>query len=345
MDLFKPIFPDNKLHPNYKNILKQKDVWKMDVLQSWANGFLDRDGKFLQEFQLSFNSSFWELYLYATLKEYQNLKGEKFEVSFDYYAPDFYLPNLNIGIEATIALEEINGIPEYILPDINAMGNINEFNRKTIVRLLNSIISKYNKYIGSYSKLEHMKNSSFIIALQNFSSPFSYCAINRPVEAVLYNYYVDEEEFIRGDTYNLNGKFIHSVKKNDNVDLELGLFNSEKYSDISAIIYNPCATIGKVTALSKNPYNNSLFTALKYNPNSNTPHFIRKDKNNYSEHLLDGLIIYHNPFAKRKIDFELFRHPKVTQVFGCNNGILSREKRENFLEHRCVFTLDVASKY
>ena len=38
------------------------------VLENWAQGFEDRDGKFVQEFQLTYESSFWELYLYAALR-------------------------------------------------------------------------------------------------------------------------------------------------------------------------------------------------------------------------------------------------------------------------------------
>lgn len=32
-------------------------------------GFEDRDGKFVKEFQTTFNSSFWELYLFACLRD------------------------------------------------------------------------------------------------------------------------------------------------------------------------------------------------------------------------------------------------------------------------------------
>jgi hypothetical protein len=45
----------------------------MDVLTDWARGFIDRDGKFVKEFQTTFNSCFWELYVYAVLKRYRLL--------------------------------------------------------------------------------------------------------------------------------------------------------------------------------------------------------------------------------------------------------------------------------
>lgn len=40
-----------------------------EVLSGWASGFRDRDGKFVKEFQTTYNSSFWELYLFAAFKD------------------------------------------------------------------------------------------------------------------------------------------------------------------------------------------------------------------------------------------------------------------------------------
>ena len=41
------------------------------MLNDWARGFRDRDGKFVQEFQRTFDSCFWELYVFAVLKQYR----------------------------------------------------------------------------------------------------------------------------------------------------------------------------------------------------------------------------------------------------------------------------------
>src|SRR3546814_7253500 len=55
--------------------------WSSDVCSS--DLFIDRDGKFVKEFQSSFESSFWELYLHAVLKD----MGMSLDYSF--HAPDF----------------------------------------------------------------------------------------------------------------------------------------------------------------------------------------------------------------------------------------------------------------
>jgi hypothetical protein len=68
-----------------------------EVVSGWADGFADRDGKFVEEFQMTYNSSFWELYLFAVLKHL----GIK--VDFSYEAPDFVAAAHPFAIEAAIA--------------------------------------------------------------------------------------------------------------------------------------------------------------------------------------------------------------------------------------------------
>ena len=97
MQLFEPIVPESQQHANFRSLLRQQNPHTFDVLQDWARGFVDRDGKFVHEFQTTFNSSFWELYVYAVLKKYG------LPVDFTKTRPDFFIPSQNFNIEATIA--------------------------------------------------------------------------------------------------------------------------------------------------------------------------------------------------------------------------------------------------
>lgn len=90
MDIFTPIVEENKLHPHFLKIIQEPDIFAKKVLLEWADGFVDRDNKFVLEFQTTFNSSFWELYLFACLKEL-NL-----QVDFSYYSPDFVVKKKTI---------------------------------------------------------------------------------------------------------------------------------------------------------------------------------------------------------------------------------------------------------
>src|SRR5215471_13863797 len=98
MDLFTPIVPAEKLHPNFANVISMQNQHNLAVLQRWADDFVDRDAKFVHEFQTTFNSSFWELYLFALLKEIGC------SVDFTFSAPDFVATSPTpFIVEATIA--------------------------------------------------------------------------------------------------------------------------------------------------------------------------------------------------------------------------------------------------
>lgn len=70
-------------HPNFRAICAQQNGYNGDVLNEWARGFKDRDGKFVYEFQRTFDTCFWELYVFAVLKQY------RLTVDFSRPAPDF----------------------------------------------------------------------------------------------------------------------------------------------------------------------------------------------------------------------------------------------------------------
>ncbi|ANB96729.1 hypothetical protein [Vibrio parahaemolyticus] len=61
MNLFEFQVPEDKLHPNFKNILIPQRENERRLLSQWANGFVDRDKKLVKEFQTTFNSTFWEI--------------------------------------------------------------------------------------------------------------------------------------------------------------------------------------------------------------------------------------------------------------------------------------------
>jgi hypothetical protein len=69
IDLFTPVVSESAQHPNFRNIHKQPNGFNCDLLNDWARGFQHRDGKFVKEFQTTFDSSFWELYLFAVMKQ------------------------------------------------------------------------------------------------------------------------------------------------------------------------------------------------------------------------------------------------------------------------------------
>lgn len=138
MDLFAPVVDPSRRHHNFKNLLRIRNGFVFDVLQDWAEGFVDRDGKFVEEFQTTFNSSFWELYVFAVLKRYGMI------VDFSHARPDFCIPALNFNIEAAIASNADGADPEHARLGKQPPTDLNVFNRSTIIRVSGALREKHN---------------------------------------------------------------------------------------------------------------------------------------------------------------------------------------------------------
>jgi hypothetical protein len=309
MDLFTPIVSEELQHPNFRSICAQENGYNWDVLKDWGRGFKDRDGKFVDEFQRTFDTCFWELYVFAVLKQYG------LTVDFGHPAPDFLVTdNAGFNVEATVALHAKDATPEYMKSSEPIPRSLNEFNRRAILRIRNSIDSKSKKFAASYRNLTHVKDRPFVLAITAFDSPHAILASQRAIEAVLFGHYVDEEKYLReGDE--LKGYEIDSVAKDNGSSVNVGVFKDEDFKYLSAVVFSSCATWGKVRALSADPNPDVMFEAVKYNPNGTKPHFVKAKKANYTERLLDGLRVYHNPLATHPLDPRVFRHSDVFQSY------------------------------
>jgi hypothetical protein len=309
MDLFTPIIGETLQHPNFRSICAQQNGYNWDVLNEWARGFKDRDGKFVLEFQSTFDPCFWELYIFAVLKQF------RLTVDFSHTAPVFLvIDNGGFNIEATVALHAKDATPEYVKGKQPIPHDLNEFNRRAILRIRNSIDSKAKKFRASYQVLDHVRNRPFVLAITAFDSPHAILASQRAIEAVLFGYYVDEEKYLR-EGGELKGYEVESVAKDNGSSVDLGVFKNDKFKWLSAVMFSSCATWGKVRALSADPNPNIIFEAVKYNPNGTQPHIVKAKKANYTERLLDGLRVYHNPLAAHPLDRAVFRHRDVFQSY------------------------------
>lgn len=104
MDLFDSRFPDPKLHDHFRLIRSDPNYADvLPVIQNWASGLLDRTGecqKFIKEFQSTFNSSMWELYLNRALVDLGC------SVDYSKSAPDFFVKGpgeYEFNIEAVVS--------------------------------------------------------------------------------------------------------------------------------------------------------------------------------------------------------------------------------------------------
>lgn len=350
MDLLTPLVDEKYFHPNFKNILTDSEGRNLhrDVLLAWARDMPYRDGreKFIKEFQTTFNSSFWEMYIHQVFLAY----GARGVGDCSY--PDFVLDvsGVKFSVEAVTANAGVNEEKEWNAPNMSldnpfTSPDLNAFNKRAIIRYFTALESKSRKY-GDYLKNPHVDKNPFVIAVGSYSSPEFTAQFDRPMMALLYDYYVDEEAFIRNPKNFPEGPpaiQLRGVEKENGTLLELGVFNSEKYSHISAIIFSCTASWGKLAALSGDP-KTVCITTWSDHSGAPKPRVYTADKS--PETITDGLQIFHNPYAKYPLNKDILTRGGVTQTWAnLDSGSLVTEGYANALQFRKTLTLNGGGKF
>ena len=314
LDIWTPVVSAERQHQNFKTLRAQSHHTEtLSVIQSWTEGFIDRDGKIVKEFQTTFNSSFWEIYLNAAFKDLG------FEIDFSHSRPDFSLKKAGIYLtaEATIASHPEGAQPEWIreYPAQLTPQALNEIVQLATIRIANAIQSKHQKFCAEYSRLEHVKGKPFILCLAPFEQPFFFAQSDSAIRRVLYKFnaplYIKDEK--TNDIRIVGEEYIDNVVKDNNSEVELGFFTDDRMKEISAIIFSSTATVTKVQALRGDKYPNTIFFATRYNIEGwDNPHRVTGRGGEFKETLLDGLHIFLNPHASIKFNPSLLYHDDIT---------------------------------
>lgn len=324
MDLFKPIVDEAKQHPHFKTVMMPEHRASRDVATGWAEGFPNRDGKFVQEFQISFNSPFWEIYLHAVFREYG------FGFDWCHASPDFLLthngrPFCVEAVTANAADGKPNEWDRKLKPDEPVSIDLEALNHEAMVRLANSIHGKHRKYISSYSKLDHVIGKPFLLAVAPFEQPNFNHQYNRPIKSVLYDHYVDEPAFQKDPQAFPNGppsRQLGFVTKDNGADIQLGFFNDDRMRHISAVLFSCTATWGKVDALSQQSEDRRTIVQTLWGSEPDGKPVMRAGyAEETGETISDGLQVYHNPYALHPLDPAVFRRKGVVQNYlDADNG-------------------------
>lgn len=344
MNIFEVIVPEERQHPHFKSVLSAEYAACRNVVEAWAEGFPDRDGKFVQEFQISFNSQFWELYLHAVFRDYG------FTFNWQHASPDFSLMR-NGGpafcVEAVTA-NAADGKPnewdfKFKRGDMPTI-DLQQLNREAMIRLANAIYAKHRKYNASYSKLAHVIEKPFVLAVAPFEQPHFNHQYNRPIKAVLYDHYVDEAEYLANRAAFPNGppsKRLGFVTKDNGADIELGVFNDDRMRHISAVLFSCTATWGKVDALAAPAQGRQTVLSTMWGSTPDgRPTMRNGSPAEVGETLTDGLQVYHNPYALHPLAPSVFRRQGVVQCFFNEaTGSWVEEELGRSLFFRMAFTL------
>lgn len=320
---FQKVMEDEEFHDKYK-LLNNNTMLngEREVLESWAHGFIDRDGKLLNEFQTSFHSTLWEFYIHQLLKD----MGEN--IDFTKHRPDFIVKNEDgsdkFYIEAVVSeikktgrLEsdrnysdmEMTETPVWKLPDFENI--INE----GVIRSSNAFSGKLKKYT-SYIKEPWVKtNVPYIIGMSSFSQVNYGLECHYSIVALLYGFYINEG----GLGYK---KRLSVLKEETGVELPLNIFDNEDNSNVSAVLFSSKVTLGKLTALAVSQGHPTFNAVVSVYEDNEPPYFKIKPVSPENPELFsDGLFLFHNPKAKNPLDRDVFKGQGIIQVFK-EDGVL-----------------------
>lgn len=325
MNLFDSIknVREEQWHTKFK-ILKDNPFGEgeRNILQQWVDGLVDRDHKMVQEFQKTFHASFWEFYLYACFKE------AGFTLNQSHNRPDFMIKApYELNVEAVVANIKNQGRPESDrrLEDLMDMfvppknqSDYFQLQSEAIVRQSNALTSKIKKYNNEYSKCKWIKKDvPFIIAVSSYSQINYGREYIYPMMALLYGmlYIPKEDRYV---------PVSEIPKPGTDSTVSVGLFNSDKYRDISAVLYSCTTTLGKLTSLAKSEgyfSMNEVYNLRRDYEDTEIPYKLQLVGVDSPELLTDGLFLFHNPLAKNKLDIRCFENTSVTQFYWKDNKL------------------------
>lgn len=302
------------LHPKFNDLRNQFGyMGAKEIISGWGRDFHDKDKKAKIEFQTTFHSTFWELYLHAALKELG------FATCTLHNRPDFIIKQPSeLYIEAVVSEVRKDGKPEALrtiediernLYPIATREEFAELIDEAIVRHSSAFFSKVKKYRGFEHKGKTIKgyvecdwvapDTPYIVAISSYDQISYGREFTYSMNALLYGQYFDPL------TRQYTSK--SSVKKpGTDADIKLGLFTDSSYHEVSAVVFSSTLTLGKLASLYKSN-NTSFDSILNVRHVPDEPRFrLHEVTSDNPETLLDGLYVFHNPYASNPLDMELF---------------------------------------
>ncbi len=302
------------LHPKFNDLNNQFGYrGAKEIISGWGQDFHDKDNKAKTEFQTTFHSTFWELYLHAVFKELG------FVTSALHNRPDFIIKQPSeLYVEAVVSEISKDGIPETSRTVADVERNLypiatrEEFSAlidEAIVRHSNSFFSKLKKYRGFEKNGKSTKgyidcdwvapDKPYIVAICSYDQISYGREFIYSMSALLYGQYFDP--------LTKNYVIKSSIKKpGTDADIKLGLFNDASFHEVSAVIFSSTLTLGKLASLYKSA-NPSLDTILNIRHVPEEPKFRLHDVTSDNPEILsDGLYVFHNPYASNSLDIKLF---------------------------------------
>ena len=275
------------------------------------------DQNFVSDFQTSnFNSRLWELYLFACFRE------QGIQVSQDYISPDFFIEKS--GKSAFVEAVTANS-HEPILESQRPTGPPKDKDD----RLLGSSAERFAKSLRSklqrhYETLPHVEGKPFALAIADFHAPGSMVWSRESLISYLYG--IVPETIADKNGQSVIAREINSLKGKDSIPA--GLFGNSDFELLSGVVFSNAATIAKFNRMGflagwRPPKLKMTRMGILYDrtPGALQPITFELDVLSeeyeqlwpFGEEWSIELEVFHNPFARYPISFELI--PGATHWF------------------------------
>ncbi len=306
LDLWTPQVPTVDQHPHFRGL--RNETATRGCLDRWTDGFVDIDNDFVPKFQRSFSPQFWELYLHAMFKSLG------FKPTRPKAHPDFLLnaPQGVIVAEAKVTEAGPGQTPEWTNKS-QVPFDADQYREMATSKLSGAVKGKINSY-RKYSAEPHVKDRPFLLCLAPFDHPWFIVQHARSMWRVLYQY--DQPMFHVSDSGNMietGHKRVESFTTHSGSQVPLGYFLDPANADVSAVFFNPRATLSKIFSdpLREHHKEERVFASWYM---VSTGMFARQDvhPSNYRETLADGGYLLQNPYATKPIEPEPFFNQGVT---------------------------------
>lgn len=373
MNLFSDQFPQERLHASYIKI-KNDPYYApvLPILSDWAAGLMDRRGegnKFRKEFQTTFNSSFWELYLNKLFREM------KYSIDYTKSSPDFYVQDSqgrSFNVEAVITDNPSN--------HAHIFTSDKDYKRYSAIRLAGKIRDKVALFRGDggkkvpYKNLDHVADRPFIIAISPFDSSISLFQNNELINLVLFGLGAPSLK----DASLGHQETVDKIYKASGAEIDVGIFTNDSCKEVSAVIFSTTGSLGKAIIESRAP---RLIRSTRYREvlkacrrsrdkewqtskswcaskfSLDFYYKYRMDFNEvisggdvrichsdlYNETHFDGIHVYYNPYANNPLDRDLMWPDEFTHNFyDPINKVSRHEHPDGALVSRQVYEVDVS---
>lgn len=329
LDLFTPQVPRDRWHPNFVRVHDHASSAEREVLLKWSEGFRDRDGKFVKEFQTTFNSSFWELYLHALF----TALGCQLDQSQS--RPDFVITDGPLGkvvAEAVITQNPSGGSPEWAF---RFDDQIWQQDRETLLdlaslRLAQAIDTKHQKWRVGYSQLPHCQGMPYLVCVAPFEQPLAALQGTEAIDRVLFK---GPRPLLSDDGHRTGHTLTGAAFKSSGATVPFGLFTDSRMSDVSGVLFSSLATWSKVRAMAGGTENPAVFQWSRLTENGFESSVARAGE--YEETLEDGAHLFVNPHAATPVDPDRFLsagivvhefRPEATRTwFGPRGSLIMRQ--------------------